>query len=586
MEVAGQFKGSRSRFNAAWLDKKVAITAAIVILVAAVFGGAIGNGRNFSRFTSTNTKNSYRVADEIERDYNEAVSTITSNYSGDIDHEKATQAAIQGMLSTLDPHSAYFPYSEFKKLKEDQDSRFYGIGVTIVSHRDGVYIQSAVEGTPAAKQGLKYGDRILEVDGKDARDWSSEQVSKNVRGALGEPVTIKVERAGSQAPLYFNLVRDAVPLPSIRNAYMIRPGTAYIGLTGGFQRSSDDELAKAMKRLGEQGMRQLILDLRGNPGGLLDQAIDVASEFLPRGQVIVSVKGRTEYSEPIVYKSTGSDPTTVPLVVLINRNSASASEIVAGAIQDHGRGLIVGETSFGKGLVQRIFQLPFNTGLTLTTARYYTPYGRSLQRDYSNGSLYDYYTRHDTNDQPAASNTPQNLEAPLSLASPTPHPHTGPGVQTAAGRVFYGGGGVTPDIEVKEPVNTPVRARIAEAGFHFTRQLAAGVLPGLEGYRVDKVQYGKSARPADFPITDRVVEAFRNFCRTQPDFQVQVSQIDEELEFAKRRLRQEIITAAFSSDAGARVLLDSDAQILRALDALPDAKRLADAARNGSVWLG
>jgi carboxyl-terminal processing protease len=307
---------------------------------------------------------------------------------------------------------------------------------------------------------------------------------------------------------------------------------------------------------------------------------------LPRGQIVVSVKGRTEYSEPIVYKSTGSDPTTVPLVVLINRNSASASEIVAGAIQDHGRGLIVGETSFGKGLVQRIFQLPFNTGLTLTTARYYTPYGRSLQRDYSSGSLYDYYTRHDTNDQPAASNTPHNLEAPLALASPTPHPQTGPAVQTAAGRVFYGGGGVTPDIEVKEPVNTPVRARIAEAGFHFTRQLAAGVLPGLEAYRVDKVQYGKSAKPADFPITDRVIEAFRNFCRTQPDLQVQMSQIDEELEFTKLRLRQEIITAAFSSDAGARVLLDSDAQVLRALDALPDAKRLADAARNGSVWLG
>jgi carboxyl-terminal processing protease len=152
--------------------------------------------------------------------------------------------------------------------------------------------------------------------------------------------------------------------------------------------------------------------------------------------------------------------------------------------------------------------------------------------------------------------------------------------------VFYGGGGVTPDIEVKEPVNTPVRARIAEAGFHFTRQMAAGVVPGLEAYRVDKVQYGRSAKPTDFPITDRVVEAFRNFCRTQPDFQVQVSQIDEELEFVRLRLRQEIITAAFSSDAGARVLLDSDAQILRALDALPDAKRLADAARNGGVWLG
>ena len=587
MEVAREFKKSPPpRYDELWIDKRFALSAAVLILAAAVFGGLMGSGQKLRSLTSPNAKNSYRVVDEIEKDYNEAVSTITTNYSGDIDHEKATQAAIQGMLSTLDPHSAYFPYSEFKKLKEDQDSRFYGIGVTIVQHRDGVYVQSVVEGTPAAKHGLKYGDRIVEVDGKNARDWTSEQVSKNVRGGLGEPVTIKVERVGSEAPLYFTMVRDAVPLPTIRNSYMIRPGTGYIGLTGGFQRSSDEELSKAIKRLDEQGMRQLILDLRGNPGGLLDQAIDVASEFLPHGAVVVSVKGRTEYSDPITYKSTGSDPTTVPLVVLINHNTASASEIVSGAIQDHGRGLIIGETSFGKGLVQRIFQLPFNTGLTLTTARYYTPYGRSLQRDYSSGSLYDYYTRHDaTEDQTPSANGPHNLEAPLALASPTPHPHTGPAVQTAAGRVFYGGGGITPDIEVKEPVNTPTRLRIAEAAFHFTRQLAAGVVPGLDAYRIDKVQYGKSAKQTDFPITDRVVDAFRNFVRTQPEFQVQTAQIDDELDFAKLRLRQEIITAAYSNDAGARVLLDRDAQVLRALEALPDAKRLADSTRN-TVWRG
>jgi carboxyl-terminal processing protease len=588
MEVAREFKKSPPRYNELWIDRRFAFSAAALILLAALFGGMVGSGQKLRSLTSTSAKNSYRVVDEIEKDYNEAVATITSNYSGDIDHEKATQAAIQGMLSTLDPHSAYFPYSEFKKLKEDQDSRFYGIGVTIVQHRDGVYVQSVVDGTPAAKHGLKYGDRILEVDGKDARGWSSEQVSKNVRGGLGEPVTLKVERVGSEPPLYFTMVRDAVPLPTIRNSYMIRPGTGYIGLTGGFQRSSDEELSKAIKRLQDQGMRQLILDLRGNPGGLLDQAIDVASEFLPRDTTVVSVKGRTEYSEPITYKSTGSDPTTVPLVVLINHNSASASEIVAGAIQDHGRGLIVGETSFGKGLVQRIFQLPFNTGLTLTTARYYTPYGRSLQRDYSSGSLYDYYTRHEPTDNqtpPPAANGPHNIEAPLALASPTPHPHTGPAVQTAAGRVFYGGGGITPDIEIKEPANTPARSRIFEAAFYFTRQLVAGVVPGLESYRIEKVQYGKSAKPTDYPVTDRVVDAFRNFIRTQPQFQIQPAQIDEELEFAKLRLRQEIITAGFSNDAGARVLLDSDAQVLRALEAFPDAKRLADTTRS-TIWRG
>jgi len=565
------------------MTKRFLIIASAIVLIAAVVGGTIGSSRRLRRSVTVGGSAPDRAANNLEKDYNEAVSTISTSYAGDIDYEKATQAALQGMLSTLDPHSMYLPYNEFKKLKEDQDSRFYGIGVTIVQHRDGVYVQSAVEDTPAARLGLRYGDRILEVDGKDARDWSSDQVSKNVRGGRGEPVTIKVDRAGSEAPLYFTIVRDAVPLPSIRNSYMFRSGTGYIGLTGGFQHTSDEELREALNKLEGQGMRQLILDLRGNPGGLLDQAIDVSSEFLPRGQVVVSVRGRTEYSEPIVYKSSGPDPEDVPLVVLINRGSASASEIVAGAIQDHGRGLIVGETSFGKGLVQRVFQLPFNTGLTLTTARYYTPYGRSLQRDYANGSFYDYYVRHDleqTTPEPSPSPGTGTVAPSSAQVSSTPHPPTGPAVKTAAGRVFYGGGGITPDIDVK-PLNfTPMRNRIAESAFQFTRQLAAGLIPGLESYKVEKIQYGKNPKPGEFPITDRVVEAFRNFVRTDQESRLTPAQLDEDVDFVKLRLREEIITAAFSNTAGARVLLDADPQVLRALEALPDAKRLAESVRS------
>jgi len=568
------------------MTKRFIITASAIILVAALVGGTIGRSRRFRHSVPANGAAPGTQVTDIEQDYNEAVSAISIQYAGDIDYEKATQAAIQGMLSTLDPHSMYFPYSEFKKLKEDQDSRFYGIGVTIVQHRDGVYISSAVEGTPAGKLGLRYGDRILEVDGKDARQWTSEQVSKRVRGGRGEAVTIKVDRAGAEAPLSFTLIRDSVPLPSIRNAYILRPGTGYVGLTGGFQSTSDKELREAIKKLKAQGMRQLILDMRGNPGGLLNQAIDVSSEFLPRGQVVVSVKGRTEYSDPIVYKSSGADPEDVPLVILINRGSASASEIVAGAIQDHGRGLVVGETSFGKGLVQHVFQLPFNTGLTLTTARYYTPYGRSLQRDYASGSLYDYYTGHDAEvanpaASPSTSASPKagDTTPPASQASSTPNAQNGPAVTTAAGRVFYGGGGITPDIEVKPLTFTPVRNRIAEAAFQFTRQLAAGLLPGLESYKVEKVQYGKTAKATDYPMNDRVLEAFRSFVKTDVQSQLTPSQLDEDLDFVKLRLREEIITAGFSSDAGARVLLDSDPQVLRALEVLPDAKRLAESVR-------
>jgi carboxyl-terminal processing protease len=571
------------------MSRKFAIISLVIVLTGSIVGGVIARStRKFS--PSHPVAGKHNAADNIESDFREAVGAVSANYAGDIDYEKATQAAIQGMLSNLDPHSTYFPQAEFTKLKEDQDSRFYGIGVTILQHRDGVYVQSAVENTPAARAGLRYGDRITEVDGKDAREWSSEQVSKNVRGDRGESVRLKVERATSQTPLYFTIVRDSVPLPSIRNAYMVRPGIGYIGLTGGFQHTTDDELRTAISNLKSQGMRQIVLDLRNNPGGLLDQAIDVTSQFVARDQTVVSV-GDREHKQRIEYKSKGTEQDDFPLVLLINRNTASASEIVAGAVQDYGRGLIVGETSFGKGLVQRVFQLPFGTGLTLTTARYYTPFGRSLQRDYSNGSLYDYYVRHDPEEQALVPRPPAQppLQAPSPSRSPAitapPAPvaqPAGPAVSTAAGRVFYGGGGITPDIEVKLPAATPLRTRIAEASFYFTRELAAGQFPGLEAYRVDKTEYNHNLRPTDFPVTDRVIEAFRNFIRRDTNLGIQVNHLDSELDYLKLRIRAEMVTAAYTSDVSARVLLEGDPQAIAAIDALPRAKSLAESIRNGT----
>ncbi|MDT4967518.1 MAG: carboxyl-terminal processing protease [Acidobacteriota bacterium] len=567
------------------MTSKFGIVALAVIISATIAGGVVDV---FKRRAPRATRTDKTVASaDITEDYQEGVEVIGNEYAGDVDYERATQAAIQGMLSALDPHSLFFPRAEFTKLKEDQDSRLIGIGVTILRHRDGVYVQSAVQNTPAARAGLRYGDRIVEVDGKDARDWTGDQVSKNVRGERGEPVKVKIERAGSPVPITYTIIRESVPLPSIRNAYMIKPGTGYIGLTGGFQHTTADELHEAVTRLKSQGMHQVVLDLRGNPGGLLDQAIEVSSEFLPRGQVIVSVHGRVEYREPYYYRSSGTDPEDFPLVVLINHNTASASEIVAGAIQDLGRGLIIGQTSFGKGLVQRVFQLPFGTGLTLTTAKYFTPYGRSLQRDYSSGSFYDYYVRHD--EEVASPSKSQRAPAQAAIdpaiAQPTPvstpPPPTGPAVTTAAGRVFYGGGGITPDIDIKPLEITPIRGRIAEAAFFFTRELAAGQLPGLDAYRVEKTDYGHVLRPGDFPITDRVVEAFREFVQRDGKLGILPGQIEAEIEFVKLRIRDEIVTAAFATDAGAQVLIDSDPQVLRAVEALPEAKRLAESVRNG-----
>lgn len=521
----------------------------------------------------------------IEEDYEAALEVVAENYAGEVKHEKAAQAAIQSMLWALDPHSTFFPPDEFRKLREDQDSRFYGIGVSIRRYKGGVYVTSLVaEDGPAARKGLRPGDLILEVDGQDASEWGSDRVSKEVRGDRGEPVTLKVQRAGAPAPLYFTVVRDAIPLPSIPLFFMLRPGIGYIGLTRGFQHTTDDELRRAIRELRAQGMRQLVLDLRNNPGGLLDQAINVSSEFLPRGQVVVSVRGRGQ-DKAVVYKSNGTDPEEFPLVVLISRNSASASEIVSGAIQDHGRGLVVGETSFGKGLVQRVFLLPFGNGLTLTTAKYYTPYGRLIQRNYSGGALYDYYVRHDASSDltaPAAAAAPgtapsQKSGQPIEQAAPPPPQPTGPAVKTAGGRVFYGGGGITPDIEVK-PVDysPPARLRIVESAFLFTRELAAGQVPGLESYRIEQRQPGTAPRPNEYPVTERVIEAFRNFVKRDPELRLTVSQINADLEIVKLRLREEILIAIYGVETATRIMLDSDPQLLRAVEALPDAKRLAE----------
>ena len=566
------------------------IVAAFVVIVAAVVGGVVAR-RAEQRIV---TGSSADIDAVIEHDYREALSLVSNEYADEIDYEKASQAAIQGMLSTLDPHSTFFTRADYDKLKQDHDSEFFGIGVTILRHRDGVYVQSPVANTPAARAGLRYGDRIVEVDGKDAREWTSEGVSKAVRGERGEPVNIKVERAGALAPIHFNIVRDTVSQPSIRTAYMIRPGTGYVALTGGFTSTTSDELEEAIKRLKDEGLRQLVLDLRNNPGGLLRESINVASQFLQRGQTIVSVRGRErgEYGTPQTFENTAYDPEDFPLVVLVNRNSASASEIVAGAIQDYGRGYLVGETTFGKGLVQRVFSLDYGTGLTLTTQKYYTPYGRSIQRDYSSGSFYDYYVRHDPEDepQPATPRAPTLAATPDARASvieptptPTPHPPTGPAVKTAAGRVFYGGGGITPDIEVKPlDVGSPVRARIFEAAFQFTRELAAGQIPGLESYRVEKTLYSQFPRASDYVINERVLEAFRAHTRRDTEANLTPAQIDADLDYVRLRVREEIVTAAYGNEAAIRALLDSDPQLLRALEVFPDAKRLAEMVRNGA----
>jgi carboxyl-terminal processing protease len=306
--------------------------ALVLVAIGAVAGALLGRLQNSASAGTAVT------SDRIVADYREALDVIGENYGGKADRENVSDKSIQGMLWSLDPHSSFFTRDEFQRLSQEQASQFYGIGVSILQHRDGVYVQSIVPGTPAEAAGLRYGDRIAEVDGKDASDWTSGEVSKNVRGERGTTVKVKVERANSAAPIYFDIVRGGVPLPSIRNYFMLPNGVGYIGLTGGFQETTSEELNEALADLDKQGMKSLILDLRNNPGGILEQAVAVVSRFVPSDQTVVSVKGRDGQSVSRELKSSGRDVEKVPLVVMMNGGSASASEIVAGAIQDYGRG--------------------------------------------------------------------------------------------------------------------------------------------------------------------------------------------------------------------------------------------------------
>lgn len=543
------------------MSKKLGIIAVLLIAAGALFGGI------FAKLPMTTSADSSLTPDKIVADYRQALEVIDENYVGKIDHEKVTESSVQGMLFTLDPHSSFFTRDEFRKLYEDQSSQFYGIGVSILQHRDGVYIQSIIPNTPADKAGLRYGDRFVEIEGKDAKKYSSAEVSKNVRGTRGTPVNIKVERAGIDKPLEFTIVRGGVPLPSIRNYFMLKDGVGYIGFTGGFQETSADEMDQAISDLKKQGMQSLVLDLRGNPGGLLPQAIEVVSRFVPRGQTVVSVKGRSnKYAQTQELRTVGSNTQDFPLVVMINGGSASASEIVAGAIQDYGRGLIVGSDSFGKGLVQRVFPLNYGTGLTLTTARYYTPFGRSLQRDYSSGSIYDYYTQHTEDSE-------NDSAAPTPEAKPKP---AGSPVTTAGGRVFYGGRGIEPDIKTPALTFTPLRGRLNEAAFFFVRQLVAGQIKGFENYKADRQNFKMTVQPEDFQINDKLFEAFRAYTVKQKDNGLTAQNINSEIDYAKSRLRDELATANNSTEAGQQVLLETDPQVLKAIEEIPDARKLLE----------
>jgi carboxyl-terminal processing protease len=507
----------------------------------------------------------------VKTDLSEALSVIENNYidGKKLDYNSVFKSSISGMLTSLDPHSTYFDPVEFATFKTEQRSEYFGIGATIGDLHQGedvsTHIRATFEDAPAQRAGLRFGDRIVAVDGQSMKGKTYPEVRKFLLGARGTVVKVTVEHPSTGKTETVTITRDAVSLPSVPQAYMLRPGVGYVSMTG-FNLTTSAEFQAALEDLHKRGMNTLVLDLRGNRGGLLIQAVRVANTFLQRGQLIVKQQGRIRgATEPFHAQNDSPDP--VPLVVLVNGESASAAEIVAGALQDHDRALIVGENTFGKGLVQLPIQLEYDSALLLTIAKYFTPSGRLIQRDYSNSGFYDYYTR---------GGVSANRE-------PTAQP-AGPETHTDVGRTVYGGGGIAPDEPVKAGKVTPAEVRLTDSIFAFALELTNGRVAGFENYKVDKaIEYGHNLQPTDFPVTEALIKEFKKFVVAKSVFKVTPEQLERARPFVERQLRYDLATAAYGTTTALQVINERDPQIARAVDALPRARELAQAARRAKA---
>ncbi len=513
----------------------------LVLMISAVLGGMLGGQ---VRATTKGEED----ADAAMKHFSTILDLVEENYANDVDADKAVYGAIDGMLRTLDPHSKFFDPKAFTSLREDQRGKYYGLGITVTTRFGKVTVVSPpFVGSPAEKVGLRVGDVIGQVNGESTSGMDLNEVVSKLKGPRGTSVKIKVMRPGVDEPIEMNPIRDEIAKYTINTAFMIRPRVGYIRLDS-FAETTGQELRDALKKLREELKRNdakdfegIVFDLRNNPGGLLQEAIEVCETFLQKGQLIVETRGRTKGSNRPYSSQKLNTDNSFPLVVLLNPQSASASEIVAGALQDHDRALIVGQTSFGKGLVQSVYPLSKNAGLALTTQKWFTPSGRLIQRDYSQISQFDYYNHRDTG--PAKKDDIKHSDI---------------------GRIVYGGGGITPDYIVEEPKANEFQTTLAAkyAVYTFVRDFLTKNPP------ID----------ISFQVSDAMVDQFKQHLTkrgidfTEKDFQ-------DNKDYVKRSIKYEIFYNRFGVAEAGRVLLEGDPQVNKALDLIPEAKDLATKAR-------
>ncbi|MEN3333782.1 MAG: carboxyl-terminal processing protease [Blastocatellia bacterium] len=534
--------------------KKKYLLLALALILPLTFAGAHPMQRYAQ--TADEAEARKRIAD----DFAEALLLAQEKSASTVDYDRAAKASINGMLRTLDPHSMYFDAKQWEEFQNDQRSRYYGIGSAIVQRNGKVYIWAPTEGTASYRAGIRYGDQIIAIDGASTEGLNQTQVRNKLIGPDGTQVAVKVERLGV-GPLEFKLTRGAVPLPSLTNSFMLPGGIGYINLDRGFNTTTYDEVRRAIIDLRQQGMTSLVFDLRLNHGGLVDQAWRVSNLFLYNGQKILSMRGRPVTFPNRDYTATNTAPDDYPVVVLISRETASAAEIVAGALQDHDRARLVGENSFGKGLVQNPFPLKDGSALILTTGHYYTPSGRLIQRNYSGRSFYDYYLKR--GDKEAVQRTEEK--------------------KTDTGRTVYGGGGIDPDVVEKvriTPKELEMQRAWFEPVFEFVHQLAAGQISGFPEYKVEKpADHHHRLQPAEYQVSDKLMAAFKTFMTERKDLKVDVSRIDREGDFLKRWIRYELVTAAYGTETAFQVQLETDNQVQKAIAEIPKARMMAEDAR-------
>jgi carboxyl-terminal processing protease len=479
------------------------------------------------------------VRDSLKQ-FTDVYQIVEDNYAEPVNADKAIyNGAIPGMLHALDPHSNFFDPKSYALMREDQRGKYYGVGMTVGPRNNKVIVIFPFVGTPAYKAGIHPGDVIIAVDGKSTENMSTADVADLLKGPKGTTVHISISREAVEKPMEFTLIRDEIPRYSVDVHFLIRPGVGYMHVSG-FNETTETEVVKALDEFGD--LKGLVLDLRGNPGGLLSEGVGVADKFLKKGQIIVSHHGRAS-AEKRYMAQHGNGGKEYPIVVLVNRLTASAAEIVSGAIQDHDRGLIVGEVTFGKGLVQTVYPLSENTGLALTTARYYTPSGRLIQRDYSNVSLYDYYYSRDS------AEAPNNGSREVKL--------------TDSGRTVYGGGGITPDVPV-----APVKSN------HFQDTL----LQHYAFFNYAK-RYVVSHRPTkNFEVDEAVMQDFRKSL-DEATIPYNQAELVDNADWVKSNIKAEIFVDAFGQDEGVKVRAEADPLVVKGLELMPQAKALAENAK-------